>query len=112
MRRITLLFLLIGVTYAAGCATSPPSGSSAVAVIEARGMSCPQCAGSADRRLMMIDGVTWTRIDLGRGTVTVGLDPAKPTPDAEALRDAVRWAGFTAGSVTWMNDTEAGAAVR
>ncbi|MEO1237879.1 MAG: heavy metal-associated domain-containing protein [Planctomycetota bacterium] len=86
-------------------ATTPPApvdipDGEPVATIAARGMSCPLCASNADRRLMKIDGVTWTRIDLGQGLVTVGLDPAKPTPSADALQTAVRDAGFTAQEVT------------
>lgn len=75
-------------------------GGEATATISAKGMGCPLCASSADRRLMKVDGVTWTNIDLGNGLVTVGLDPEKPTPAAEDLQKAIRDAGFTAEKVT------------
>jgi copper chaperone CopZ len=71
-----------------------------VAVIDAKGMSCPLCASNADRRLMKLDGVEWTRIDLGAGKVEVGLSETGDTPDAEQLKTAVRDAGFTAEGVT------------
>ncbi|MEM6458286.1 MAG: heavy-metal-associated domain-containing protein [Planctomycetota bacterium] len=92
------------------CAAAEPSAPEPVATIEASGMGCPLCAGSADRRLKKVDGVAWTRIDLGTGTVTVGLDPDRPTPDAATLRDAVRDAGFTPGDVTLPARAEEGAA--
>lgn len=71
-----------------------------VATIDAKGMGCPLCASSADRRLKKVDGVMWTNIDLGNGLVTIGLDPNKPTPTAEDLKAAVQDAGFTAEKVT------------
>ncbi|MEM7627592.1 MAG: heavy metal-associated domain-containing protein [Planctomycetota bacterium] len=77
-----------------------PISDEPIATIEAKGMGCPLCASSADRRLKKIDGVTWTNIDLGNGLVTVGLDPNKPTPEAEDLQNAIRDAGFTADAVT------------
>lgn len=79
---------------------APAATTGPVATIEAKGMGCPLCASSADRRLMKVDGVTWTKIDLGNGQVTVGLDPKKPTPSAEELQTAIRDAGFTAEAVT------------
>ena len=81
-------------------AAAPAATGEPVAVIDAKGMGCPLCASSADRRLMKVDGVTWTKIDLGNGQVTVGLDPNKPTPSAEDLQTAIRDAGFTADAVT------------
>ncbi len=71
-----------------------------VVIINAKGMGCPLCASSADRRLMKVDGVKWTNIDLGNGIVTVGLDPEKPAPAAQDLQAAIRDAGFTAEQVT------------
>lgn len=79
-------------------AKAMPEGPTAT--IEAKGMGCPLCASSADRRLMKVDGVQWTNIDLGKGVVTVGLDPQKPSPSPKELQDAIRDAGFTAESVT------------
>lgn len=76
------------------------SDTEPVATINAKGMGCPLCASSADRRLKKVDGVKWTNIDLGNGVVTVGLDPEKPAPAAEDLQAAIRDAGFTADDVT------------
>ncbi|MEM1109364.1 MAG: heavy metal-associated domain-containing protein [Planctomycetota bacterium] len=71
-----------------------------VATIDAKGMSCPQCASNIDRRMQKIAGVNWTKIDLGKGQVIVGLDTEKPRPTAEQLQQAVSDAGYTAGEVT------------
>lgn len=79
---------------------APATTTEPVATINAKGMGCPLCASSADRRLMKVDGVKWTNIDLGNGIVTVGLDPEKPAPSAESLQTAIRDAGFTAEEVT------------
>jgi copper chaperone CopZ len=72
----------------------------AVATIDAKGMGCPLCASNIDRRMQKLDGINWTKIDLGKGQVMVGLDPSKPAPTAEQLQQAVNDAGFTAGDVT------------
>ncbi len=71
-----------------------------VAVITAKGMSCPLCASNADRRLKKLPGVQWTSIDLGTGLVKVGVAPGSRPSEAE-LSDAIDQAGFTAGGVTW-----------
>lgn len=85
---------------AAPVVTPAAASTEPVATINAKGMGCPLCASSADRRLMKIDGVKWTNIDLGKGVVTVGLDPEKPAPSADELQTAIRDAGFTAEEVT------------
>lgn len=82
---------------------APAAAAEPVATINAKGMGCPLCASSADRRLKKVDGVKWTNIDLGNGVVTVGLDPEKPAPSAESLQTAIRDAGFTAEDVTMPN---------
>ena len=78
----------------------PVAAAEPVAVIDAKGMGCPLCASNIDRRMQKLDGVTWTKIDLGKGEVIVGLDPNESTPTAQELQDAVNDAGYTAGDVT------------
>ncbi|MEM9418697.1 MAG: heavy-metal-associated domain-containing protein [Planctomycetota bacterium] len=87
-------------TDAAPAAPANPTMSERVATIDAKGMSCPLCASNIDRRMQKLDGVSWTKIDLGKGQVIVGLDEDTPTPSAEDLHQAVNDAGYTAGEVT------------
>ncbi|WP_221435472.1 heavy-metal-associated domain-containing protein [Algisphaera agarilytica] len=74
--------------------------SERVATIDAKGMSCPLCASNIDRRMQKLDGVSWTKIDLGKGQVIVGLEDDTPAPSADELFQAVNDAGYTAGEVT------------
>ena len=74
--------------------------SERVATIDAKGMSCPLCASNIDRRMQKLDGVSWTKSDLGKGQVSVGLDEDTPAPSADELFQAVNDAGYTAGEVT------------
>lgn len=113
--RLTLTFIfVISISAFVGCTTISGTNGEAVAAepvpaavseeqvatIDAKGMSCPQCASNIDRRMQKIAGVNWTKIDLGKGQVIVGLDTEKPRPTAEQLQQAVSDAGYTAGEVT------------
>ena len=116
---IMIPVLLFGL---AGCASNPattqdtphPETSNAqpasndgggVAVITAKGMSCPLCATNADRTLTRLPGVNWVNINLGTGHIEVGVDEAN-RPSETDLQSAINDAGFTADTVTWQKPAE------
>lgn len=76
---------------------SPQEGPQRVEV-HVDGMSCPFCAYGLEKRLRKIEGLDSLRIDLeGAMAVLYLADGARVTD--EALRRAVRDAGFTAGEI-------------
>ena len=91
-------------TACAGCLTYDAAEARGtdphVATVHGTGMTCPMCGAHAQKRLGKLDGVEWVNVDLQTGDIFVGLDENGPTPDAQALQEAVREAGFTPGEVT------------
>jgi len=61
------------------------------------GLSCPFCAYGLEKNLKQVDGVESVRIDMKTGKATVAL---KQDVDDQALRQAVKKAGFTARDIT------------
>ena len=57
-----------------------------------QGMTCGGCVASVKRVLEALPGVSNVNVVLDPGTASVAYDPARVT--AEALRDAVRSAGY------------------
>lgn len=60
------------------------------AVLRVDGMTCSNCARRVENALNTMPG-TWATVDLGAQQVTVLL---KEAPDLDALRQAVRQAGY------------------
>ncbi len=58
------------------------------------GMGCPLCVTNVDKQLERLKGVDTVTVDLGAGTVDVGLT-GKTRPSGAALAEAVDNAGLT-----------------
>ncbi|MFN0010308.1 MAG: heavy-metal-associated domain-containing protein [Phycisphaerales bacterium] len=58
------------------------------------GMGCPLCVTNVDKQLERVKGVETVKVDLGAGTVDVGLG-GKTKPSGAALAEAVDNAGLT-----------------
>lgn len=58
------------------------------------GMGCPLCVTNVDKQLERLKGVETVKVDLGAGTVDVGLG-GKARPSGAALAEAVDNAGLT-----------------
>lgn len=78
---------------AAAKSTQPIAAQSVLLWVN--GMGCPLCASNIDRQLERVKGVTTVNVDLGNGTVALGLSPSGPHPSPARLGDAVEDAGFT-----------------
>lgn len=78
--------------YAAAHADAPLAASSATLFVN--GMGCPLCVTNVDKQLVRVTGVQTVKVDLGAGTVDVGLS-GKTKPTAAALAKAVDDAGLT-----------------
>ena len=59
-------------------------------VIEVDGMCCKRCAERAEKKLMLLEGVTGAKANFKRGVIFV-----ETTLPDEALSDCVAAAGFT-----------------
>jgi copper chaperone CopZ len=64
------------------------------AVLYVNGLGCPLCATNVDKQLLRVDGVSTAVVNLGDGTVTVGMI-GKERPSAHDLAESVADAGFT-----------------
>ena len=67
-------------------------------VIEVNGLTCPFCAYGLEKKLKKVPGVQSVAIDLKKDQAVV-LAKAGRTLDEEALRKAVRKAGFSVASL-------------
>ena len=65
------------------------------ALLWVNGMGCPLCASNIDKHLLRLPGVSKADVDLGQGTVTLGLKPGAAHPSPARLGEAVEDAGFT-----------------
>jgi len=96
LRNIFVLCLLwltsFGMALAEGVASQK-------AMIQVDGLSCPFCAYGLEKNLKKVDGIESVEIDMktGKATVTIKLDMQV---DDEALRQAVKKAGFTARRIS------------
>ncbi len=57
------------------------------------GMTCGSCAGTVQRALSAVDGVSTATVDVGSASATVAYDPAVVRP--ADLKEAVAKAGYT-----------------
>lgn len=69
------------------------------AVLTIDGMTCGRCAVRVENALNELDGV-WAKVDLGEKTALVRM--VQPLPE-EALRQAIRGAGYTILQIKWEN---------
>jgi len=69
------------------------------AIIAVDGLSCPFCVYGLEKNLKKVNGVESVNIDMKTGKATVVLKPDAHV-DAQALRQAVKKAGFTARDIT------------
>jgi len=63
-------------------------------VIEVDGMCCKRCAERAEKKLLLLDGVTGAKADFKKGVIFV-----ETTLEDEALAACVTAAGFTVTKV-------------
>jgi|GEM_PF-2849175 len=85
-----------------GSASAPPlDPKQADAVVQVKGMSCPQCANSIKLLMDGMDEISDSRVDLGDGRVFIAFAPDKTLSEAQII-DLVDRAGFTAGEVTYL----------
>lgn len=71
-----------------------------LAQLQVLGMSCPLCAHNISQQLEKIAAVQATHIDLGSGTVYVGLSETETWPSVDKLKAAVDKAGYTVAGAT------------
>jgi mercuric ion binding protein len=69
------------------------------AIIAVDGLSCPFCTYGLEKNLKKMDGIKTVNIDMKTGKATVVLKPDAHVDD-QALRQAVKKAGFTARKIT------------
>jgi len=85
---------------------SPKSGKQAVVTVQ--GMQCPFCAYGIKKHLAKLPGVTRVDVELARNQAIVTFAPDAEASD-EQIRQAVRKAGFTPGTIEWRSEAETAA---
>jgi len=66
--------------------------------ISVKGMSCPFCVYSVEKKLNALDGVQTAKVDLKQGRARVVMQPGVPH-DEQQLRQVIIDAGFTPGTI-------------
>lgn len=70
------------------------------AVIAVKGMQCPFCAYGIRKHLAKLPGARKVDVELAKSEAVVTFAPDATTGDKE-IRQAIRKAGFTAGTIEW-----------
>ncbi len=65
--------------------------------VRVNGMACPFCAFGIEKKLRALPGAQKVNVDLGAGKAT--LEAPAGTLKQEQIRQAIKEAGFTAGSI-------------
>ncbi len=74
-------------------------------VVRVDGASCPFCAFGLEKRIGRIEGVVDVKIELKAGKAIVSLEEGA-TISEDALRQAVKEAGFTAREITFLLESD------
>jgi len=98
--KILRLLLITGLLFMAPVMSlSAQEGGAQTAIIAIDGLSCPFCTYGLEKNLKKVDGIKTVNIDMKTGKATVVLKPGAYVDD-QALRQAVKKAGFTARKIT------------
>jgi DNA-binding beta-propeller fold protein YncE/copper chaperone CopZ len=89
----------------------PSAAAGSTAVIHVDGLTCPFCAYGVEKKIREIPGVAGLTIRMRAGEVEVRYEDGAAA-DPEALRAAVRRAGFTPREIRWMDGAESKPATR
>lgn len=81
--------LVIGLLWALGAFAEDP-----VYEVGVDGLACPFCAYGVEKQLSRVSGVREVETDVAKGVVVLRVEPGASL-DEDAVRDAVRRAGFT-----------------
>lgn len=81
-------------------AAQAPVGDRNQAVVTVRGMQCPFCAYGIKKHLAKLPGSTKVDVELAKNQAIVTFAPGAKVTDAQ-IQQAVRKAGFTAGTIEW-----------
>jgi len=96
LRNVFVVFILwlalLGTVFAEGFSGQKAS-------IQVDGLSCPFCAYGLEKNLKKVNGIESVDIDMKTGKATV-IIKSDMSVDNEALRQAVKKAGFTARDIT------------
>jgi len=98
--KILRLLLITGLLFMAPVMSLlAQEGGAQTAIIAVDGLSCPFCVYGLEKNLKKVNGVESVNIDMKTGKATVVLKPDAHVDD-QALRQAVKKAGFTARDIT------------
>ena len=96
---LALMVLVLTVSMAA-YASTPVKEGPAVIKLQVNGLACPFCAYGLEKKLRALPGVADVSIDINNGRVVMEIKGSE-IPDMEAVRKAVKKAGFTPGTVEY-----------
>lgn len=89
------LFLLAGTGFSSDVKGKPERTQY---VVEIKGMSCPFCAYSLEKKLKRIENAAGVSIDLNAGKAVITAKPGKSI-DEKVIREIIREAGFDVASI-------------
>ena len=86
-------------------AAQAPGDGPKQAVVTVKGMQCPFCAYGIRKHLAKLSGADRVEVELAKSQAIVTFAPDATVTD-EQIRQAVRKAGFTAGTIEWRSPSE------
>jgi len=99
MKRLRLLLLTGLLLLAPSSFASAQKADVSSATIQVDGLSCPFCAYGLEKHLKKVKGVEQVEINMKSGNAIVQMKQGAHVDD-QALRQAVKKAGFTAREIT------------
>ncbi len=105
----TRLLLVITLALVVGVprwsAAQAPADGPTQAVVTVKGMQCPFCAYGIRKHLTKLPGANKVEVELAKSQAIVTF-AADATVTDEQIQEAVRKAGFTAGTIEWRSPGE------
>lgn len=86
--------IVLSVFTATSAIAAPACDRPTQATIHVNGMVCDFCVRSIEKTMKEAGGVTDVAVDLSAKTVTLTLDPAKPTPSDTELTALITDSGY------------------
>jgi copper chaperone CopZ len=83
-----------------GASPAPATTEAAGARIQVKGLFCPFCEGSIEKKLLRLPGLAEVGANWSSGEVLVRFEPGRPVSRKE-LEDAVKDAGFTSEKIVF-----------
>ena len=99
-RSVLVITLALVVGVPRWSAAQAPADGPTQAVVTVKGMQCPFCAYGIRKHLTKLPGANTVEVELAKNQAIVTFAAGATVTD-EQIQEAIRKAGFTAGTIEW-----------